>query len=167
MANQQRKNTFMTSNRVTLIGYVGRTTFRYSDNGVPRANFSVGTHKLIKDQETGEPSVVTHWHNVVAFRGRAQILDRAVRGDTESFRVAIEGRLNERNYQDPNYPKLPNGKPNLRYVTEVVVNDVQFLGPMHFAPVEDEDNGEGVVEPEGESIPIEGASEGSDDECLF
>ena len=58
----------------------------------------------------------TQWHNLVAWGKTAEIADKFLK---KGQRVAIEGKLINRSYEDKNGIK--------RYVTEIVVNELLML----------------------------------------
>ena len=62
-------------NKVILIGNLGKDPeVRYLENGAAVANFSIATSENYKDRKTGEKEVSqTEWHNIVAWRGLAEI----------------------------------------------------------------------------------------------
>ena len=59
----------------------------------------------------------TQWHKLVAWGKTAEIIEKYV---TKGKEIAIEGKLTHRSYDDKNGEK--------RYITEVVVNELLFLG---------------------------------------
>ena len=59
------------------------------------ANFPIATSR-IKDRKTGESFVKTEWHNIVVWRGLADITERYLKKD----KACIEGKLRTRSWQD-------------------------------------------------------------------
>ena len=60
----------------------------------------------------------TEWHNIVAWRGIAETIEKFVhKGD----KLYLEGKIRTRSYDDNKGVK--------RYVTEVFVDDMQMLSP--------------------------------------
>ena len=103
-------------NKVMLIGNLGTdpevTEF---NNGKKKAKFRVATTDFYKDLN-GNRKEETQWHNVVAWDGLANIVQKYVKKGRE---VAIEGKLIHRSYEATDGSK--------RYVTEIVANDLVML----------------------------------------
>ena len=78
-------------NKVILIGRLGKDPeVRNLDNGTVVANFSIATSESYKDRTTGEKKEITEWHNIVLWRGLAEIAQKYLRkGDM----VFIEGNF--------------------------------------------------------------------------
>ena len=63
-------------NKVILIGNLGKDPeVRHLENGAAVANFSIATSENYKDRKTGEKVSQTEWHNIVAWRGLAEIAE--------------------------------------------------------------------------------------------
>ena len=63
-------------NKVILIGNLGKDPeVRYLDSGVAVANFSLATTESYKNKE-GERVSQTEWHNIVLWRGLAEIAEK-------------------------------------------------------------------------------------------
>lgn len=114
----------MSLNKVMLIGNVGKDPeVRYLENGNQPGNatkvaqFSVATTERYKDRN-GEQRETTDWHNIVAWRGLADITEKYV---GKGAKVFIEGKLRTREYQDQSGQR--------RFVTEVVAERLETLGP--------------------------------------
>lgn len=108
----------MSVNKVILIGNVGKDPeVRYFDDGSARANFPLATSERGYTMANG--TVVperTEWHNIVCWRGLAQVIEKYVRkGDP----LYIEGKIRTRSYDDQNGVK--------RYVTEINAENIEFL----------------------------------------
>ena len=107
-------------NKVILVGNVGKApdvvTFP-SDGGTPvkKASFPLATteKRRNRDNETVE---ITEWHNVVCWRGLADVAERIL---TKSAQVYVEGRLQSRSWEDKDG--------NKRHVTEVVADNLLLL----------------------------------------
>ncbi len=103
-------------NKVQLIGLLGKDPeVKTLENGNKMANFSMATNESYKDKK-GEKVTNTQWHRVVAWGATAGIIEKFVH---KGERIAIDGRLATRNYQDKNG--------DTRYITEIIANDVLFL----------------------------------------
>ena len=105
-------------NKVILIGNLGKDPeIRHLENGATVANFSIATSENYKDRKTGEKVSQTEWHNIVAWRGLAEIAEKFIKkGD----KIYIEGKLKTRTWQDK--------EGNNRYSTEVITDNLTMLG---------------------------------------
>ena len=110
----------MSLNKVMLIGNVGRDPeVRYLDGNSGNAKvatFTLATTERYRDRN-GETRENTEWHNIVAWRGNADVAERFVRKGTQLF---IEGRIRTRSWDDQTG--------NKRYTTEIIVDNLQLLG---------------------------------------
>jgi single-strand DNA-binding protein len=105
-------------NKVILIGRLGSDPeVRYTPSGVAVANFNIATSEEWKDKDSGEKRERTEWHRIVAWRKLGEICGEYL---SKGKQVYIEGRLQTRDWEDRDG--------NKRYTTEIVANDVQFLG---------------------------------------
>jgi single-strand DNA-binding protein len=104
-------------NKVMLIGHVGKDPeLKYTPGGKAVATFSVATNESFKDKE-GKQQDRTEWHRIVTWERRAEIMGEYLK---KGQLVYIEGRLQTRSWDDKDGVK--------RYTTEIVANDIQFLG---------------------------------------
>lgn len=103
-------------NKVILIGRLGKDPeVRNLDNGAVVANFSLATSESYKDKTTGEKKEVTEWHNIVLWRGLAEISQRYLhKGDM----VYIEGKIRTRSWEKDGVT---------RYTTEIVADNMNML----------------------------------------
>ena len=105
-------------NKVMLIGNVGRDPeVRYTQRGDAVANFSIATSENWKDKG-GQRQEKTEWHNLVAFRQRADFVQQYIK---KGSKIYVEGKLQTRDWTDNQSVK--------HYRTEVVVDNIQFVGP--------------------------------------
>jgi len=104
-------------NKVILIGRLGKDPeVRNLENGVSVANFTMATSETYRDRNTGEKKEVTEWHNIVLWRGLAEISQKYLhKGDM----VYIEGKLRTRSWEKEGVT---------RYITEVVADNMTMLG---------------------------------------
>ncbi len=103
-------------NKVILVGNLGRDPeIRRLDSGVAVAKFPMATNESYKDKN-GEWQNLTEWHDIVAWRGLAERVERDCK---KGKLVYVEGKLTHRKYQDK--------EGNDRYVTEVVANVLRLL----------------------------------------
>ncbi len=104
----------MNINKVMLLGRVGKDPeVRYLENGVAVARLTLATSESYK--KDGEKITVTEWHNVVAWRGVAEIIEKYVKKGSEIY---IEGKLKQRTWEDNEGKK--------RYITEINVENLQL-----------------------------------------
>ncbi len=104
-------------NHVQLIGNVGQEpTITNLESGKKVARFSLATNVHYKNTK-GEKQTDTDWHTIVAWGKTAEIIEKYVEKGKE---VGVVGKLKTRTYT------TDDG--NQRYVTEVVVNEILFLG---------------------------------------
>lgn len=107
----------MSVNKVILIGNVGKDPeIRHLDAGVTVANFPLATSETYT-AKNGEKVTTTEWHNVVLWRGLADVAEKYV---TKGRQVYIEGRIRTRSYDDKDG--------NKKYVTEIYGDTMQLLG---------------------------------------
>lgn len=105
-------------NKVILVGNLGKDPeVRYLEGGTAVANFSLATSENYTDRNSGEKKTITEWHNVVLWRGLAEIAEKYLKKGNQ---VYIEGKLRTRKWQDKDG--------NDRYTTEVVGENMQMLG---------------------------------------
>ena len=104
-------------NKVILVGRLGKEPeVRNLENGAIVANFSIATSETYKDRVTGEKKEITEWHNIVVWRGLAEITQKYVhKGDM----VYIEGKLRTRSWEKEGVT---------RYTTEIVADNMTMLG---------------------------------------
>ena len=104
-------------NKVILIGNLGKDPeVRHLENGAVVANFSIATSETYKDRNTGQKVENTDWHDIVVWRGLAEIVEKYVR---KGHKVYIEGKLKKRSWQDK--------EGNTRYTTEVIADELTIL----------------------------------------
>ena len=113
----------MAVNKVILIGNVGKDPeVRYLESGVPVAKFPLATSETYKNK-SGERISNTEWHNIVLWRGLAEVAEKYIKKGAQLF---IEGKIKSRSWDDK--------EGNKRYITEIVADAIQLLGR---APGED------------------------------
>ncbi|MEM8566691.1 MAG: single-stranded DNA-binding protein [Bacteroidota bacterium] len=105
-------------NKVILVGRLGKDPeVRHLESGASVANFSVATSETYKDRNTGERREQTEWHNVVLWRGLADVAEKYLhKGDM----VYIEGKLRTRSWEKDGVT---------RYTTEIVGDNMNMLSP--------------------------------------
>ncbi len=92
-----------------MVGNLGKDPeVRYLEGGIAVAKFHLATSENIKDKN-GARTVQTEWHNVVLWRGLAEVAEKFLRkGST----VYIEGKIRSRSWEDKEGIK--------KYTTEIV-----------------------------------------------
>lgn len=107
----------MSVNKVILVGNVGKDPeTRYLDEGTAFSKFPMATSETYKNK-AGERVSTTEWHNVILWRGLAQVAEKYVKKGTQIY---IEGRIKTRSYDDQDG--------NKKYITEIVGDQMQLLG---------------------------------------
>ena len=111
-----------------LIGNVGKDPdVRYYDADQAVAQFPLATTERGYTLQNGtKVPDHTDWHNLVVWRGLAKVVEKHVhKGD----KLYVEGRIRYRSYDDQ--------KGQRRYVTEILVENMELLNPK---PAEREEN---------------------------
>lgn len=107
----------MSVNKVILVGNVGKDPeTRYLDESTAITKFPLATSETYKNRN-GERVSNTEWHNIVLWRGLAQVAEKYVKKGTQIY---IEGRIKTRSYDDADG--------NRKYITEIVGDQMQLLG---------------------------------------
>ncbi len=115
----------MSLNKVMLIGNVGRDPeVRYLENnpapqstGNPKvAQFTLATSERYRDRN-GETRENTDWHNIVAWRGLADLAEKYIRRGSQIY---VEGHLRTRSWTDQTGVKKDR--------TEIIADAIQLLG---------------------------------------
>ncbi len=107
----------MSVNKVILVGNVGKDPeIRHLDTGVAVANFPLATSETYT-AKNGEKVTTTEWHNIVLWRGLAEVAEKYV---TKGKQLYIEGKIRTRSYDDKDG--------NKKYMTEIYGETMQMLG---------------------------------------
>ena len=109
----------MAINKVILLGNVGKDPdVRYLDNNVAVANFTLATTERGYTAANGtQIPDKTEWHNIVVWRGLAQVVEKYVRKGSPLY---VEGKIRTRSYDD--------SSGNKRYITEIYADNIELLG---------------------------------------
>ena len=103
-------------NKVLLIGRITKDPeIRYSQNGTPQVMFTLAVDRGIRDANGNRQA---DFISCVAWRGQADFISRYIR---KGYLMSVEGRIQTRNYQGQ------DGQ--MRYVTEVILDQVENLQP--------------------------------------
>lgn len=105
-------------NKVILIGNLGKDPeVKYLEGGIANAKFPLATGETWKDRTTGEKKERTEWHNIVLWRGLAEVAEKYLKkGD----KVFIEGKIQTRSYEKDGIK---------RYFTEIIGENMTMLTP--------------------------------------
>jgi single-strand DNA-binding protein len=107
----------MSVNKVILVGNAGKDPeVRHLDSGVAVANFPLATSETYT-AKNGERVTTTEWHNIVLWRGLAEVAEKYVK---KGQLLYIEGRIRTRSYDDKDG--------NKRYMTEIYGDAMRMLG---------------------------------------
>jgi len=99
-----------------LIGNVGKDPeVNFTPSGIPVATFSMATTESWKDKD-GNFQEKTEWHNIVAWRGLAEIAQRHIH---KGAKIYIEGRIQSRTFDDKDGHR--------RYFTEISADNIILL----------------------------------------
>ena len=103
-------------NKVTLIGNLGKDPEIQTLEGEIRvAKFSLATSESYKDK-AGQTQTETDWHNVVAWRGLADLASKYL---SKGSMIYLEGKVKTRSYSDKDGSK--------KYVTEIIAESFIML----------------------------------------
>jgi len=104
-------------NQVQLIGNLGNDpeiiTF---DSGKKMAKINLATNESYTDAN-GEKVAHTEWHKVVFFGKKVEVVEKYLQKGKE---ILVKGKITYREYEDK--------EGNKRYSTDIVANDILFLG---------------------------------------
>lgn len=104
-------------NKVILVGNLGKDPeIRVLESGAKLARFSMATSESYTDKTTGERRSITDWHNVVVWRGLADIADKYLK---KGQLVYVEGKLKTRSWKDETG--------TIKYNTEIVADSMIML----------------------------------------
>lgn len=106
----------MSTNKVDLIGRVGKDPeIRHTEKST-LATFTFATSEKYKNAK-GELIEDTTWHNIVIWGKLAEVAEKYFKRG--SF-LHLEGKINNRSYETKEGEK--------RYISEIIVNNFDFLG---------------------------------------
>ena len=104
-------------NKVILVGNLGADPeLRYTPNGTAVAQFSVATARNWKDN-TGQRQEKTEWHRIVVWGKQAEFCGEYL---SKGRQIYLEGRIEYRTWNDK--------EGNKRYSTEIIAQEIQFVG---------------------------------------
>ena len=103
-------------NRVTLMGNLGKEPdMQFLEGNIAVAKFSLATSEIFKDK-TGKQVTQTEWHNVVLWRGLAELAQKYLH---KGSLVYVEGRLKTRSWDDKDG--------NKKFATEIIGDNLIML----------------------------------------
>lgn len=142
-------------NKVILIGNLGRDPeVKKLDNGATLASFSMATSESYKDKQTGQKIEHTDWHDIVLWRGLAEVAEKYLK---KGMKIYVEGRLKKRSWQDR--------EGNTRYNVEIVGDEMTILSKPETQ--EKQNPPYSVENRNSENSPIENMESESDDVLPF
>jgi single-strand DNA-binding protein len=103
-------------NKAILVGHLGKDPeVRNFESGANMVTFSMATTETYKDKNTGEKKEITEWHNIVLWRGLADIAAKYLhKGDL----IYVEGRIRTRSWDKDNVK---------HYITEIHGDNMTML----------------------------------------
>ena len=130
-------------NRVLLIGNLGADPeLSYTPSGTAKAVFRLATHEFWT-QKDGSKGERTEWHRIIAWGRLAEIVGEYL---VKGRQVFVEGRIQTRSWDDENGVK--------KFMTEIVINNMQMLGNNRAPATEVEEPKEGEYTP-SEDMPFD------------
>ena len=116
----------MSVNKVILVGNVGKDPeVRYLEKNVAVANFTLATTERGFTTQSGvQVPDRTEWHNIVAWRGLAELSEKYIRKGSQLY---IEGKIQTRSWEKDGIK---------RYTTDIVADVIQLLGKRPDKPEE-------------------------------
>lgn len=103
-------------NKVILVGNLGKDPEVQNFETGKKASFSIATTEIQRDRE-GNEIQHTEWHNLVMWRGLADIAENYLRKGSQ---VYVEGKLRSRSFDAKDGTK--------RFITEIQVDNLVLLG---------------------------------------
>lgn len=106
-------------NVAIVLGHVGKDPeVRFTPSGQAVANFSVATNESWTDKQNQRQERV-EWHRIVVWGKLAELCGEYLR---KGRQVYVQGRIQTREW-------TKQGSEEKNYTTEIVAQNVQFLGP--------------------------------------
>jgi single-strand DNA-binding protein len=103
-------------NKVILVGNLGKDPEIQTFDTYKKAAFSLATTEHSRDKEGNEVQH-TEWHNIVMWRGLAEIAEQYLRKGNQ---VYIEGKIRTRSFDAKDGTK--------KYITEIQADNLVLLG---------------------------------------
>lgn len=138
-------------NKVILVGHLGKDPeVRHLDSGAVVVSFSLATSESYSTKD-GKKVEQTEWHNVVVWRGLAEVAAKYLR---KGKLIYLEGKLRTRSFEDK--------EGNKRYTTEIVADNFTMLGRKS-----DSDGIKPPAERNPEEMPVDFDESAPDDDLPF
>ena len=133
-------------NKIILVGRLSQEPeLRQTPSGVSTCTFNIAVNRNFTNQE-GEREA--DFFRVVTWRGLAENVSKYC---NKGKQVAVEGRVQNRTYE------AEDG--TVRHVTEVIADNVEFLGSTNASTQSTQDIEEAAAEVFGDGVIIEGSDE--------
>jgi single-strand DNA-binding protein len=130
-------------NKVILIGNLGRDPeIQKFDNGVKKATFSLATSETYKTKE-GERATHTEWHNIVLWRGLAEVAESYLKKGNSIY---VEGKIRRREYDDKDGQK--------KFIYEIIADNMTMLGGPKSSGTQPGEAPAGAVKEENGTEPV-------------
>jgi single-strand DNA-binding protein len=147
----------MSVNKVILVGNLGADPeSRTTNSGTVVATLRLATTERTKERDSGNWTDHTEWHRVVCFGKVAENVTRYLK---KGRQIYIEGKIRTRKWQDKDG--------NDKYTTEVIADNVQFLGGGGGGGGRSDEGGYGGGGGGGRSDDSGGSSGGADEDIPF
>ena len=125
-------------NKAFLIGNLTRDPeLSTTNSGISVCKFSIAVQRRFSQNND------TDFFNIVVWRGPAENCYKYLK---KGGRAAISGTIQNRSYEDSNGIK--------RYITEIVADEVQFLGTRNATDSDNENKDLASLEPVDEDVPF-------------
>ncbi|MEI7503823.1 MAG: single-stranded DNA-binding protein [Paludibacter sp.] len=108
----------MSVNKVILVGNVGKDPeVRYLEKDLAVAKFTLATSDRARTLQNGtQIPERTEWHNIVAWRGLADVAEKYIRKGTQLY---VEGKIQTRTWEKDGVK---------HYITEILAETINLLG---------------------------------------
>jgi single-strand DNA-binding protein len=103
------------ANKAILIGNLGSKPEVKQVNDANVCTFRIATSESYKDKN-GEKKTETTWHNIVAWRGLADVCEKYL---DKGSKVYVEGKIRNRSYEKDSHTF---------YVSEIIASSIELLG---------------------------------------
>lgn len=110
-------------NKVILVGNLGRDPEVVIFDQIKKTTFSLATTEVRKNKD-GERVEETEWHNIVCWRGLAEIAEKFLK---KGMQIYVEGKLKYRMREDKDG--------NKRQLTEIVADNFTILSKLYIPSV--------------------------------
>jgi single-strand DNA-binding protein len=112
-------------NKVILIGNLGKDPEVITFETAKKVIFPLATTEVYKNKD-GQRMEQTDWHNIVCWRGLADIAEKILKKGTQLY---VEGKLRTRSWEDKDG--------NKRYITEVLAESFTVLANKNYTSTQE------------------------------